>query len=82
MQTFFRTILRWIRLLTTGKDNRTPDAIRIGSILIGFQFLFLAAWSVIYQGHPFDPTNYGTGAAAILAATGAALGMAHRTQPE
>lgn len=79
---FLRCCLRWLRKLTTTHDNRTPDAIRIGSILLGAQFLFLAAWSVMYLGNPFDPMAYGSGAAALLAATGAALGMAHRTNPE
>lgn len=79
--TIIKTVLRWLRKLTTGKDNETPDAIRIGSILLGTQFLFLAFWSIVVTGHEFDALNYGSGAAALLAATGFALGMARYTQP-
>jgi hypothetical protein len=77
-----KTILRWVRQLTTSKDNQTPDVIRIGAILIGIQFLILAGWDVAKAGNPFDPSNYGTGAAAILAATGAALWAKRKDEPD
>jgi hypothetical protein len=82
MKRLLRIVQGWLRALTTGKDGETPDAIRIGSILLGAQFLFLAGWHVMVLSKDFDPQAYGTGAAAILAATGAALGMARKTQPE
>lgn len=77
-----RAILRVIRHLTTGKDNSTPDVIRIGGILIGAQFIVLAAYDSIALGHPFSPMDYGGGAAAILAAIGAALRIKKSTEPE
>jgi len=80
--TLFRTVLRWVRALTSSRDNRTPDVIRIGSILIGAQFLALAAWDVVLNENPFDPSNYGAGAAAILAATGGALWAKRKDEPE
>lgn len=67
------SILLFIRKLTTGRDNQTPDLIRIGGILLGFQFLVLASWDAFGLRNAFDPMAYGGGAAALLAAIGAAL---------
>jgi hypothetical protein len=69
--------LRALRYLTTGKDNTTPDVIRIGGILLGIQFLALAAWN----HSSFDPLAYGGGAAALLAAIGAALRLKAPDEP-
>lgn len=63
-------ILAWLHRLTTGRDNATPDVIRLGSILLGMQFMLLAGWSCIAQGHEFDPVAFAGGAAALLAGTG------------
>lgn len=72
----------WLRHLTTGKDNTTPDVVRILGLLIGVQFILNAGWAIVVQNAPFDPTNYGTGAAALLAAIGAALGLKAKCEPE
>lgn len=77
-----RLIASWVRKLTTSRDNQTPDVIRIGAILIGAQFLVLAAFDAVALRNSFDPTSYGTGAAAILAATGAALGLKRKDEPD
>lgn len=76
-----RTIRRWLRELTTSRDNQTPDVIRIGAVLIGLQFVLNAGLDLIILRNPFDPSNYGTGAAAILAATGAALWAKRKDEP-
>lgn len=76
-----RTALHWLRKLTTSRDNQTPDVIRLGSILIGAQFVALATFDALVLRNPFDPSNYGTGAAAILAATGAALWAKRNDEP-
>lgn len=76
-----KSILSVIRKLTTGRDNSTPDVIRIGGILLGFQFVLLAGWDVFGLGHAFDPMAYGGGAAALLAAIGAALRMKSSDEP-
>jgi hypothetical protein len=65
-----QTILRWLLLLTSGTDNKTPDVIRIGSILLGIQFMALTAYTVVVQDKPFDPMTFAGGAAALLAGTG------------
>lgn len=80
MRRIITTILNWVRLLTTSSDNKTPDVIAIGSILLGTEFLVLAAWSAIVQGNAFDAMAFGGGAAALLGATGAALRL--KPQPE
>lgn len=74
-------IRRWLRELTTSRDNQTPDVIRIGAILIGAQFVAHAAFDLFALNNGFDPTSYGTGAAAILAATGAALWAKRNDEP-
>lgn len=66
-------ILTFVRKITTLRDNETPDLIRIGGILIGFQFILLAGWDAFGLRNAFDPMAYGGGAAALLAAIGAAL---------
>ena len=66
-----QAILQFIRKITTGRDNDTPDLIRIGGIILGFQFVVLAG----INWDDFEPMAYGGGAAALLAAIGAALGM-------
>ena len=73
-------ILLFIRKITTGKDNETPDLIRIGGILLGFQFIVLAGWDAFGLRNAFDPMAYGGGAAALLAAIGAALRMKEPTE--
>lgn len=75
-------LLWFLRKITTGKDNETPDCIRIGGILLGAQFILLAGFDAIVLKHPFDPNAYGIGAAALLAAIGAALRMKAPTEPE
>jgi hypothetical protein len=77
-----RTIGGWVRKLTTSRDNQTPDVIRITAILISAQFLGLAAYDALTLENGFDPANYGAGAAAILAATGAALWAKRNDEPE
>lgn len=76
-----RRLLFWVRALTTGRDNETPDLIRIGGILLGAQYLILAGWSVLALDNAFDALSYGSGAAALLAAIGAALRMKASTEP-
>lgn len=65
--------LQAVRRLCTARDNETPDVIAIGGMLLGFQFLVLAHIAVVAKGQQFDPMAYGGGAAALLAAIGAAL---------
>lgn len=75
-------LLRMIRKLTTGKDNSTPDVIRIGGILLGFQFIVLAGFDAFVLRNAFDAMAYGGGAAALLAAIGAALRLKQTSEPE
>jgi len=82
MRKLLRTMLRWLRLLTSSRDNQTPDIIRIGSILFGMWALGLTAWDVLVLNHQFDMLNYSGGVAAILTSTGAALGLKRKDEPE
>jgi hypothetical protein len=78
---FLRSIASWLRRLTTSIDNQTPDVIRIGVILFGLQAMGLAAWDALYLKHQYDMMNYCGGAAALLAAAGAALRMKRKDEP-
>ncbi len=73
-------ILMFIRKITTGRDNHTPDLIRIGGILLSSQFILLAGWDAFALRNAFDPMAYGGGAAALLAAIGAALRLKQTTE--
>lgn len=81
LRDMLKGVLTWVRILTSTRDNKTPDVIRIGGILLGTQFLVLAGWDIAVHGHPFDPMNYGTGAAALLTAIGAALRLKKCDEP-
>lgn len=67
---------RILRQTTTGPDNQTFDIVRIAGGLMALQFLANSLWAVIVKNHDFDPTSYGTGAAAMLTALGAAMRIA------
>lgn len=73
-------MLTFVRKITTLRDNESPDLIRIGGILIGFQFVLLAGWDAFGLRNAFDPMAYGGGAAALLAAIGAALRFKQSTE--
>jgi hypothetical protein len=70
---FFRRVGWLIRHLTTARDNESPSLIRILALLLGGEFVWLAAYAVVIGKQPFDAMAFGGGAAALLAALGAAL---------
>lgn len=82
MRNLLRTLFRWLRHLTTSRDNQTPDVIRIGVILFGAWSLGLSAWDVLVLNHQFDMLNFCGGAGALLASAGAALSLKHKDEPE
>lgn len=59
--------------MTTLSDNKSFDIVRIMGLFMGLQFLGNALFAVVVKGHDFDPNAYGLGAAALLAALGAAM---------
>ena len=65
-----------LRQTTTGPDNKTFDIVRIMGGLMALQFLANSLWAVLVSNKDFDPTSYGTGAAAMLTALGAAMRIA------
>lgn len=64
----------------SGKDNQTLDVGRILWALSILSFLGMGFYG-IYKGQVVDYIAFGTGAAALLAAGGAALGMKAKTEP-
>jgi len=75
-------MLSWLRKLLTGRDNQTPDVVRVLGVLMGIQFMVNAGWDLVVHTHHFDPNAYGLGAAALLAAIGAALGLKRKDEPD
>jgi hypothetical protein len=65
----------------TGRDNVSID---IGRVVWSGLSVALAAFeghAVIWLHQPFDPVAFATGAGAILAAGGAAIGMKAHAEP-
>jgi hypothetical protein len=71
---------RFLREITTARDNETADIIRVAGLAMAVQFIWLAGASVA-GGHPFDPMAYAGGAGALLAALGVAMRVARPTEP-
>jgi hypothetical protein len=69
-----------MRQLFTGKNNTTLDLGRVLWATVTVHYLGLSAWHVVTT-HSFDPMGWATGAAAVLAGGGAALGMKAGTEP-
>ena len=69
----FQRIGDLFRYITTARDNRTPSLIRIFGLCSALQFLWLAAYSVMFAGQPFDPLSYGGGVSSMILALGVAL---------
>lgn len=72
---------RIIRHAFTGQDNETVD---VGRILWAMAILVFFAYSgfQLYKVHDFDPINWATGVAMILAGGGGALRLKAITEPE
>jgi hypothetical protein len=68
---------RFVREITTARDNQTTDLVRVTGLAIAVQFVWLAA----ANWQSFEPVAYGTGAGLILAALGTAMRVARPTEP-
>ncbi|MEN6623547.1 MAG: amino acid ABC transporter substrate-binding protein [Smithella sp.] len=75
------SLIKIFNQMFTGKDNRTIDIGRVLWAQISVGYMFLSGYSV-YNGNDFDAVAWGTGAAAILGAGGAALGLKSNTEPD
>ena len=65
----------------TGRDNSTVDLGRVLWAVLTLTLAVLEAHAALWRLQPFDPVAFGGGAAAILAAGGAALGFKAATEP-
>lgn len=72
----FAAVGRFIRYLTTAKDNETPSLSRILSIIGGLQFFFLSHWAFVVRGQDFEPMIWGTGLGLMLTAIATAIRVA------
>ena len=68
-------------LAFTGRDNSTIDLGRVLWAVLTLALTLLEAHAVMWRLQPFDPVAFAGGAAAILAAGGAALGFKSATEP-
>ena len=64
----------------SGPDNKTIDIARILWVVSVLAMIVFEAHAV-WAGKEFDPVAFATGAAAILAGGGAAVGLKGRTEP-
>lgn len=76
----FKRLKALIYQTFTGKDNKTLD---LGRILWAKGVLLFFALSIydISRGGMFDPSTWGVGLGAVLAAGGAAIAMKAGTEP-
>ena len=56
-------------------EQRHADEMALLSILGVLAYVGLSAWSVMYQGHQFDPQSYGIGLGAAIGAAAAGMGL-------
>ena len=69
-------VAKFIRYLTTAKDNETPSLTRILSVIGGLQFFFLSHWAFVMRGQDFEPALWGTGLGLMLTAIATAIRVA------
>src|SRR3546814_3764120 len=55
----------WLRQLLTGKDNLSPDVVKIIGALMGVQFIINSAWALVVREQTWDPSAYGTGSSLL-----------------
>ncbi len=72
--------MRCLCQLFTGRDNSTWDLGRVLWAKMATAYVGLSAWHVLHAGG-FDPVAWGAGAAAVLAAGGAAIGLKAHAEP-
>lgn len=79
MLTFIKTFLND---LVTTRDGVSFDPIRVGAMLTGAVFLFLAIYHVVVLHQAFDPMSFGGGAAALFTGMGAGIGLKAKDEPD
>jgi len=65
----------------SGPDNQTIDIARVLWVVSVLAMIVFEAHAV-WDGKPFDPVAFATGAAAILAGGGAAVGLKANAEPK
>lgn len=74
VQRFFTDIL-------TGLDNQTYDIARVLWAISCIALIFYEGWSVIVNKQPFSATDFGGGAAGVLAGGGIGVASKAVTEP-
>lgn len=75
-------MLNWIRRLVAGKDNETPDVIRVSGMLVVLHYISIVTYAVVFGGQVFDAIVYATGVGAIFASIGGAVRLKQTDEPE
>lgn len=73
--------MKLFRDILTGADNVTFDLLRVGTA-IGLLVYFGATFYAIAAGTKFDWVAFGGGLGAVLAASGAGIGLKKDTEPK
>ena len=72
----------FLRNTFSGKDNLTPDFIRILGFMTVATALGLQIYVVVIKSQPLDLQQFGLGMGAVFATLGAALKLKETTEPE
>jgi hypothetical protein len=72
---------RFLRDILTDYDGRTYDTGRSLAVFVVTAMTAMQAWAV-FKGNTFNPTEYGTGVAAIIASLGVAIFGDNAKRPE
>ena len=75
-------ILTWFKHLLSGKDNQTPDAVRVMGFVGFLQGMGLQFYDTVIRGNAFDLQAFGIGMGVLFGAIGAALGLKKDTEPD
>ena len=67
-------MIAWIKSMFEDAHG-VPDDARVAAFLLVLGFLAQSAWSIVVEHRPFDPVQYGSGAAALAAGIGAWFGL-------
>ncbi len=70
-----------IGTMFTGKDNSSLDVGRVLWFSVTFALIVFEGHAVIVQHAAFDPIQFATGAAAVLAAGGLGIAVKSSTEP-
>lgn len=77
-----KTLLSFLKDITTTKDGESFDVIRVSLIIAGLSLIFLAAWDVIANRTHFNALEFGGGIGTLLGGAGLGIGAKRKDEPD